>query len=178
VVASFFQLHHSLAIVAPLPPLLLGHLDQTGGLVVLRTFPSGVINATTTDTCFGVAPTTSSILSSSGHINSDLTWLDPLTAAFSRAVQVLCSSILFEFLVPKPLELIIEQTINVFQWNMLLSAASGRHVLRVLDRECELALQAGVAHAMTTSELCRFGDRKVIVHTDKTIDSLHLSDRW
>lgn len=51
-------------------------------------------------------------------------------------------------------------------------------MLRVFNRECELALQACVAHAMTTSKLCCLSDRKIIIHTDKTVDSLHLSDRW
>lgn len=86
VVASLFQLHHSLAVVAPLPALLFGHLNQTGGLIVLWTLPSGMILAATTDTNFGAASTTPSILSSSWHINLDLAGLDPFTAAFCRAV--------------------------------------------------------------------------------------------
>jgi hypothetical protein len=177
-VASFFQLYHSLAVVAPLPAFLLGHLDQTGSLVVLRTLPSGVILATTTDTYFGTASTASSVFATRGHIHLDLAWLDPLTAPFCRAVEVFRSSILLKLLIPEPLELIIEQTINMFQWNMFLSAASWRHMLRVFDGECELALQACMAHAMTTSKLCRLADKKVIIHTDETIDSLHLSNRW
>lgn len=169
-VTSFLQLDHSLAVVAPLPALLLGHLDQAGCLIVLGALSSGVIFATTTNTYLGAASPTTSIFSSSGHISLDFARLDPITAAFRRAIEVLRSRILFKFLIPKPLELIIKQTIYVLQRDMLLGAAARGHVLRILDGQRELALQACVAHAMTTCKLCGLSDGKIIVHTDQTVN--------
>lgn len=107
-VTSFLQLNHSLAVVASLPALLLGHLHHTSGVVVLWTFPSCVVLAVTTNTYFGVASTTPTIFSSGSHIDLDLAWLDPFTAAFRRAIKVFRSGVLFELLVPEPLEFIIE----------------------------------------------------------------------
>lgn len=107
-ITSFLQLNYSLAVITPLPALLLGHLNQTGSVIILGTLPSGVILAAATYTYFGAAPTTPGVLSSSGHINLDFVWLNPLAAAFCRAIEVLCRRILFKLLVPKPLELIIE----------------------------------------------------------------------
>jgi hypothetical protein len=44
-------------------------------------------------------------------------------------------------------------------------------MLGILDRESELALQTGVAHAMTTRELDGLVNREVIVHAHETINS-------
>jgi hypothetical protein len=154
VVASFFQLDHSPAVVTSLPALLFGHLHQTVGLFIFRAFPSCVVLAVTQDTYFGAASTTTSILSPSGQVNTYLVRFYPFTAAFGRTVKVLCSRVLFKLLVPKSFKLIVEQTLGMFQWNMLFGAAPWGHVLRIFDREGKLAFQAGVTHAMTTSKLC------------------------
>lgn len=43
-------------------------------------------------------------------------------------------------------------------------------MLRIFNGERELALKACMAHAMATSKLCCFGDRKIIIHADKAVD--------
>lgn len=65
------------------------------------------------ETYLGATPATASILSSSGQVYADLVWLNPFTAAFSRAVEVSGSGILLKFLVPKSLEFIVEKAINM-----------------------------------------------------------------
>lgn len=99
-VASFFQLNYSPAVVAPLPALFLSHLHQTIDIVVLRAFSSGVILAVAQDTYLGAASTTASILSPSGQIDTYLVGFNPFTAAFRRAVHVLCGCVFFKLLVP------------------------------------------------------------------------------
>ena len=169
-VASFSEFNHSLAIVAPLPALLFRHLHQALSLVVLWAFPSCVVLAIAQDTYFSAASTTTSVFPSGGQVNTKLAWLDPFTAAFCRAVEILGSRILFKLLVPKSLELIVEQAINVLQWNILFCAACWRHVLRIFNRESEQTFQAWVTHTMTTGELCCLVNRNVIVHTNEAID--------
>ena len=169
-VAPFFELNHSLAIIACLPALLFCHLRQAFGLFILGTFPSCVVLAVAQDTYFSAAPATAGIFSSSCQINANFTRFDPIPAALGGTIQVLGGCVLFELLVPKSLELIVEQTIDMLQWDVLLGAAARWHMGRILDRECELSLQTCVTHTMTAGELCCLGDGDIVVHTDETID--------
>lgn len=134
VVAPFLELNHSLAIIASLPTLLLRHLYQTLGPFVLWTFSSCVKLTVAQNTDLGTALATTGIFSPSSQIDADLTGFDPLTAALCRTVEVLGSGVLFKLLVPKSLESVIEQAINVFQRDAFFSAAARWHVCRVLDR--------------------------------------------
>lgn len=129
-----------------------------------------MVLAVAQDTHFSAAPATAGIFPSRCQINANLARFDPIPAALGGTIQVLGSRVLFELLVPESLELIIEQTIDMLQWDVLLSAAAWWHVGRIFDRESELSLQTCVTHTMAAGELCSFGDGDIVVHTDKTID--------
>lgn len=113
-VTPFLQFNDGFAVVTLLPALLLGHLHYAFGLFVLWTISPGVILAVAQDAYFSAASATTSILSSCGQVDANLGRLDPFTAAFRGAVQSVSSRVLFILLVPKSLELIVEQAISVF----------------------------------------------------------------
>lgn len=113
VIAAFLELNHSLTIVASLPALFFRHLHYALGLLVLWALSSRVILAVAQDTYFGAASTTASVLSSRGQVNTDLIRFNPFATAFSRAIKIFGSCVLFKFLVPKPLELIVEQAVDM-----------------------------------------------------------------
>jgi hypothetical protein len=129
-----------------------------------------VVLAIAQDTYFGAASATAGIFPSGCQINANFTRFDPIPAALGGTIQILGRRVLFELLVPESLELIVEQTIDMLQWDMLLSAAARWHVGRIFHRESELSLQTCVTHTMAAGELCCFGDGNIVVHTDKTID--------
>ena len=113
-IATFLELNHSLTIVASLPALFLRHLHYALGIFVLWTLSSRVILAVAQDAYFGAASTTAGVLSSRGQVNADLIRFNPFATAFSRAIKIFGGSVLFKFLVPKPLELIVEQAVDMF----------------------------------------------------------------
>ena len=59
--------------------------------------------------------------------------LDPLATAFCGTVDAVLCRVLLILCVPQDLELVIEEVVDVFEGNVILVAAFGRHVLRVLD---------------------------------------------
>ena len=91
------------------------------------------------DTYLGAASTTTGVFSSS-QVNADLARSDPFTTAFGRTVKILGSCVLLKLLVPESLELVVEQAVNMLQWDVLFGAAAWRHVLRIFNRQCELSL--------------------------------------
>jgi hypothetical protein len=170
VVAPFFQLNYSLAVVALLPALFLGHLLQTIRLLVLWTLALGVElfiaqHAHLRRTC-----PTASIFPPIRHVHANFGRLDPLTASSRRAVQPVCRSVFLILLVPQDLELVVEQAIGVFERNVLRRAASWGHVRSILHGEGKLALETRVAHAVAAREFDCFVDRELVVHADETVD--------
>jgi hypothetical protein len=133
VVTSFLQLDHSFATVASLPPLLFRHLNQTIGLLILWTLASTVELAVAEYTHFGVASAATGVFSLGGQIYANLGWLDPFTTAPCRAVESILGGVFLVFFVPEGLELVVEESIGVFQRNMVLGTASRRHMLWVLN---------------------------------------------
>jgi hypothetical protein len=87
-------------------------------------------------------------------------WFDPLTALSCWAVDAVSRRVLDKFAVPIPLERIVKQSLNVLEGNIVLCAALWRHLLGVVDGKPENALQARVAHAVTTFELRCLGRRE------------------
>jgi hypothetical protein len=151
VIAALLQLHHSPTAVASLPALVLCQLHEAIGLLIPRAFPSRVEFAVAEHAHFGITAAAPSILSSVRQIHTYLRWLDPFAASFCWAVESVGRGILLIFLVPKLLEFVIEQTLDIFQGYVLSRAAGRGHMLWVANGEGELALEARVTHAVSAS---------------------------
>jgi hypothetical protein len=119
VIATFLQLHYSLAAVASLPTLLLGHLNQTVSLLVLWAFSLSVEFAVAQYADLCVACAASCVLSTVCRIHFDLGWLDPLATSLCRAVKAVTGGVLLEFFVPKDFELVVEQPVGILEGNVL-----------------------------------------------------------
>lgn len=158
VVAAFIELNHGLAAVASLPALLLCHLYKTVRLVVFGTFPPSVELGVAQHTHPGLATSTACIFSAVRQVHSYLPRFYPFATALIRAVKPISCSVLLIFLVPQFLELVVEESLDILQGDMFCSTTSWRHMLSVVDRESELASEAGVAHAVATPELGGFVD--------------------
>jgi hypothetical protein len=142
VVAAFFQLNHSLAIVTPLPALFLGHLHQAIRFLVLWTLALGVEPLVAQYAYFCRACSATGISPSICQIHANPRRLNPLSTSFAWTVESICCGIFLVFLVPQNLELVVEQALSVLQWNVFGGATSWRHVLGILYRERKLALEA------------------------------------
>ena len=78
----------------------------------------------------------------------DICRLDPFATSPCWTVNAVFGSVFLVFLVPFFLELGIEKLLDVFQRNVVLGAASGRHMLRIRDGQGEYSAQTRVTHAM------------------------------
>lgn len=86
VVATLLQFNYSLAVVTSLPTLLLRHLHEARGPLILWTFSSCMVLVVAQDTYFRTASATASVFSSCGQVDANLTRFDPFTTAFRRTV--------------------------------------------------------------------------------------------
>ena len=170
-VASLLELDHGRTVVAPLPSLLLGDLDEPLGLLVLGTFLAGVPLAVASTAHLGLAPAAFAVLPVSNRpIRVDVGRLDPLAAALGRAVDAVLGRVLLVLSIPQHLELQIEQAINVLQRDVVRGAALWRHVLRVRDRQVEDSFETIIAHDVAAPELRRSGDGDVVGEARQTLD--------
>jgi hypothetical protein len=122
-------------------------------------------------THFGVAAAAARIPSSIRHIHPYLRRLDPLAAAFVRAVQSVRRGIFLVLLVPRSLELVVKEALDGAEGNVFGGAAFGGHVLGVMDGEGELAFETGVAHSMAAAEFGGFRRWEFIVEAYDALDS-------
>ena len=105
-----------------------------------------------------------------GRVWVDVGGLDPLAAAFGGAVEPVGGRVFLVFLVPLPLELEVEELVDVLQGDVLGGAAGGGHVRGVGDGQGEDAAEAGVAHAVAAGQFRGFGDRDVVGHASEALD--------
>jgi hypothetical protein len=139
-VAALFKLDHSLAVVATLPSLLFSHIDKSFSLWIFRALAAGVhlVVAQRADLCLALRAATVLATLKLVHIGG----LDPLAAVLCRAVETVLCRILLILCVPQNLELVVKEVVNVFERDVILVAAFGRHVYGVLDGHCEDAAEA------------------------------------
>jgi hypothetical protein len=140
-VAPLVKLNHGRAVEASPPPFFLSDFDKPLRSFILWAFPTGMPFAVTgatylrsTPTAFAIFPT--GVGSTSG-VNMNLGGLDPFAATLDGAVYPVLSCILLIFLVPLHFETRVEEFFDVFQGNVILSAALRRHVLWISDRHCK-----------------------------------------
>lgn len=145
-VAAFLELDRGRAVEAPLPPFFLRDLGKPLRGFIFWTFAArmplavaGAAHLRSAPTAFTVFP--ASIGSATG-IHVDMGRFDPFATAFGRAVNPVFSRILLVFLVPFHLETRVKEFLDVFQRNMILSAALGRHMLWIIDRHGKDSTQA------------------------------------
>jgi hypothetical protein len=112
-ITPFFELHHSPAVVAPLPALILGQLDETVRLLISRALSTSVESATAHNTYLGAASSATSILATGDAIHAYLGRFDPFPTPFVWTIHSIGGSIFLVFLIPQSLELVIEKAVGV-----------------------------------------------------------------
>ena len=95
-------------------------------------------------------------------LEHDMVRLDPLTAAFADAVDLILSLVFEKLSVPGFLEFLIEQSVNVFEIDMFVCAAARRHVSRVGNGHLEDTSKTSVAHPMLARQEGGPGDGNVV----------------
>lgn len=169
-IAAFLELDHSLASVAPLPSFLLGLLEEPAGLFVPRALARIVHLGAAPAADLGLASAAFAVLPAIG-VAADVLGLDPVAAAPRRAVDPVSGRELGVLLVPRPLEVSIEQLLDVLERDVVGRAALGRHVLRVVDGEPEAPLEARVAHSVSALQPRAPLRQNLLVHADNAFNT-------
>lgn len=110
---------------------------------------------------FRTAAATLAIFAASCNVGVNIAGLDPIAAAFGRAVYAVFRGILLVFLIPFLLKAYVEEFIDMFERDVVLCATFGGHMLRVGDGQVKNSAKTGVAHGMLACEFGRFGDRNI-----------------
>ena len=147
VVAAFLKLNGGGAIEATLPSFLLCDLDEFLRRGVLGAFTARVPFVVAGAADFRLASLAFAVLPAAG-VDFDVCGFDPGAATPGGAVDAVFGRILMVFSVPSSFEIVVEELIDVFQFDALFCAAGRGHMLRVRCREGEDAAKAGVAHAV------------------------------
>jgi hypothetical protein len=138
-IATLFELNHGLAVVATLPSLLFSHIDKSLSLWIFGALAAGVhlVVAQRANFCLAFRAATVLATLELVHIGR----LDPLATVFRRTVEAVLCRILLILCVPQNLELIVKEVVNVFERDVVLVAAFGRHMYRILDGHGEDAAE-------------------------------------
>ena len=145
-VAAFGELDHGGAAVASLPAFFFGDFDEALSLGIARALAGGVGAVVADAAHLGTAAFAFSDLAP--RLHSDVFGLDPLAAMARGAVDPIFRGVLLELAVPDLFEVLIEDAVDVLQWDVVGGAAPGGHVRGVGDGHGEDAFKAGVAHAV------------------------------
>lgn len=114
-IAAFFELNDSFAAVTSLPALVLCHLNETIGLFVIGTLSPSMEFAIAQNTNLRLALTTARIFHARRQVHPYLSWFNPLPTSFPGAVCSISCSVFLVFLVPQLLELVVEETLHIFE---------------------------------------------------------------
>jgi hypothetical protein len=138
-ITAFFELDHSLAVEATLPSLLSSQIDKSLSLWIFGTLAAGVHFVVAQRAHLCLASRTATVLATLELVHVGR--LDPLAAALCRTVKAVLCRVLLVLCVPQDLELVVEEVVDVFEGDVVLVAAFGGHVLRVLDGHGEDAAE-------------------------------------
>ena len=151
-VAAFLQFNRGGAVEAALPALLFSDLGETLRGLVFRTFTTCMPFTIASAADFGPAtaafPVFAAAVRTARGVQVDIRGFDPFATSSCGTVDAVLGSVLLVLLIPFLLELCIKELLDVFQRNVVLSTAFGRHMLRVSNGQREYSPQTGVAHAM------------------------------
>ena len=139
-VTTLFKLHQGFALVTSLPAFFLCLRKNIRRLLIARTRSTTMPSAVTVKTHLGFAPTTFRYFAA--IFATDVGWFDPFSAFSGRAVNPVLGRVLGKFAIPRLFKAVIEKAIDVLERNVIVGAASRRHVLRVRDRKLEDAFEA------------------------------------
>lgn len=98
----------------------------------------------------------------SAVLEHDVIRLDPLSAAFANAVDLVLCLVLDELAIPGFLELLVEQLVNVFEIDMFVCAAARWHMSWIGNGHLEDASKTCVAHSVLAWQEGRPGDGNVV----------------
>ncbi len=149
-IATFLQLHHRRAVMASLPPFTSRDFDESVRFLVLGTVASAVPPSITYTAHLGLAAAAFTVFTAR-RVGAYIRRLDPVSAPFRRAVDAVLGGVLLVFTVPLHLKFNAEQLVDVLQRDMVCAATSRRHVLRIVHRQLENALEAVMAHNMAAT---------------------------
>lgn len=158
VVAALFQFDGGGTIETVLPAFLLRNLGEPQCRLVLGAFTAGVPLAIARRADLGAATIAFAVLTTGVGVDVNICRLYPFAAPFGRTVDAVFGGVFLVFLVPFHFEAQVEELLNVFKRYVVLSAAFGRHVLRVSYRQGENPPETGMAHAVFASKFGGFGD--------------------
>jgi hypothetical protein len=138
-ITTLLKLDHSLAVEAALPTLLFGQIDKSLGLWIFGALAAGVHLVVAQRAHLCLAPRTATVLAALELVH--IGRLDPLAAALRWTVEAVLCRVLLVLCVPQDLELVVEEVVDVFEGDVVLVAAFGGHVLRILDGHGEDAAE-------------------------------------
>ena len=95
-------------------------------------------------------------------LDGDVVGFDPVPTALADAIHLVFRFVFEELAVPRLLEILCEQLVNVFEVDMFLCAAARRHVCGICDGHFEDPPEAGMAHAVFAGEAGGFGKGHVV----------------
>jgi hypothetical protein len=151
---AVLDLHHGFAAVATLPRFPFCHLldGEQRGVIITRAFrlvmPPGVARGA------NLGPATATPALPARAFEAHILTLQQRTAPPRRTSRGGSASVLLELLIPLLLEAGIEQLVNGFGGDIVISAAARWHVvLRIGEGELEDLAQTGMAHAVAAFEL-------------------------
>jgi len=129
VITPFLELYDGVAPVAALPTFLAGLFEEPVRLHVAgagsRIVPSTVAGAAD----LGLAAAAFPVVETG--IAADVLGSNPLTAVRCGTVEPVARRVLGELLVPLPLEVVVKESLDMLQGNMVSGTASRGHMLRV-----------------------------------------------
>lgn len=167
------ELNHSLASITSLPTFIFRLCDEFCRLLIVGAIPTTVEFCIALDTNLGVTLPTFPILLAI-IVLADILGPNVFVAVLPiGAVNAAAVGEFAIFLVPGLFKVVTKEALYIFKGNVVFSAAFGRHVLGIGDRQLEASLEAWVAHAMAALELDRLA-RFQVVHADKTLNSTNL----
>ncbi len=138
VVTALLQFNSGGAIETALPAFLLGDFGETLRGFVLGAFatrmPFAIASAAHFCSTAATFPIFAASVGATRGIEVDVCRFDPFTTSSCRAVDAILGSVLLVFLIPFHLEFCIEKFLDVFQRDVVLSAAFRRHMLRISNR--------------------------------------------
>jgi hypothetical protein len=152
VVAAFLELHHCRAIEAFLPAFLFRSIDELPRCWILGTVSRCVsfvvAGGAHARTAFLTLPDLSSVF------YGDMTGFNPFATPFGDAVDSILGLILLELTIPRLLEFLVEELVDVFEIDVIFCATTRWHMCRILDGHLEDPLKAHMAYAMLAWKPC------------------------
>lgn len=122
-VAAFVQLDHGRTVVAALPAIFLGCIDEASHIVVLWALAARVPFAVAEAANFGIAAPADAIpaaaCGAAAGVDMDIAGLDPLPAVLGRTVYPVLCGVFLVFLVPFDFEFHVEKSIDVLKGDVV-----------------------------------------------------------